>query len=159
MPKIDLSQVPLQTGTIYPEEYARPVAGRSSYRLGPIAGLTRFGANITMLEPGAASSLRHWHVHEDEFLVVLSGTLTLVDDNGDTPLAPGDCAAFPAGEENGHHIVNRSDAPGSFLVIGSRAPKETAYYSDIDLMVEIEADGFTFKRKDGSPYIPTEESS
>ena len=90
MPKIDLSQVPLQTGTIYPEEYAGPVQGRSSYRLGPVAGLTQFGANITTLEPGAASSLRHWHLNEDEFLVVLSGELTLVDDDGDTPLAPGE---------------------------------------------------------------------
>ncbi|WP_348645109.1 cupin domain-containing protein [Rhizobium leguminosarum] len=63
------------------------------------------------LKPGASSSLRHWHAVEDEFIHVLEGTLTLLDDNGPHELTPGMFAAFPAGEGNGHHIQNRSDRP------------------------------------------------
>jgi uncharacterized cupin superfamily protein len=35
--------------------------------------------------------------------------------------------------------------------VGTRTPTETAYYSDIDMMVEMDADGSSFTRKDGSP--------
>ena len=34
MPKLDLSQVPVKTGSIYPEPYAAMMQGRSSLRLG-----------------------------------------------------------------------------------------------------------------------------
>jgi uncharacterized cupin superfamily protein len=63
MGRIDLAGCPLKTGSIYPEPYASKMAGRSSLRLGQAAGLTQFGANLVMLEPGAVSSLRHWHRH------------------------------------------------------------------------------------------------
>ena len=62
MPKIDLSTLELRTGSIYPEPYASEMAGRSSLRLGAAGGLTQFGANLVFLEPGAKSSLRHWHL-------------------------------------------------------------------------------------------------
>ena len=49
-------------------------------------GVTQFGANHVTLEPGSASALRHWREAEDEFVYVLSGELTLVDDNGEHAL-------------------------------------------------------------------------
>ena len=70
MPKIDLATVPVKTGSIYPEPYASQMQGRSSLRLGQAGGLTQFGANLVILAPGARSSLRHWHRHEDEFVMV-----------------------------------------------------------------------------------------
>ena len=78
MPKLDLTQVPVKTGSIYPEPYAGLMKGRSSLRLGDLAGLTQFGVNIVMLEPGAVASLRHWHLREDEFAMVLDGDLILI---------------------------------------------------------------------------------
>jgi uncharacterized cupin superfamily protein len=39
-----------------------------------------------------------------------------------------------------------------FLVIGTKAPREVATYSDIDLKVEIEGGKATFTHKDGTPY-------
>lgn len=47
------------------------------------------------LPPGNWSSQRHWHSHEDEFVYVLEGELTLIEDDGETVLRAGDCAAFP----------------------------------------------------------------
>jgi len=157
MPKIDLSALTPRTGSTYPEEYRAPVIGRQTLRVGDAGGLTQFGANIVTLPPGVAASLRHWHVTEDEFLIVLSGELTLVEDEVATPMRPGDCAAFPANVPNGHHMVNRSDRDGSFLVVGSRNPNETAYYSDIDLMIQLTGGEGKFMRKDGSPYAPPAE--
>lgn len=152
MPMIDPSRVPVKTGSIYPEPYAAMMQGRSSLRLGEAGGLTQFGVNLVSLEPGAMSSLRHWHHNEDEFVMVTMGECTLVQDEGETVMRPGDCAAFPAGNPNGHHFLNRTDRLARFLVVGTKAAKEVGIYSDVDLMVTIEAGRAEFTYKDGTPF-------
>ena len=152
MPKIDLSNIPVKTGSIYPAPHDSEMAGRSSLRVGDAGGLTQFGANIVILAPGAKSSLRHWHEEQDEFVLITQGTCTLVDDHGETPMTQGDCATFKAGDANGHHFINHSGAEARFLVIGTRTDTETAWYSDLDLKVTVDAAGFEFTRKDGTPY-------
>jgi uncharacterized cupin superfamily protein len=152
MPIIDKTACPVKTGSIYPAPFAAMMAGRRSLRLGDAGGLTQFGANLVLLAPGAMSSLRHWHEREDEFVMVTEGECTLVDDTGAHVMRAGDCAAFPAGDPNGHHLVNRSDAPAAFLVVGTRMNPERATYSDVDLAVEMKDGTATFTRKDGTPY-------
>lgn len=152
MPKIDLSRVPVKTGSIYPAPYGAMMAGRSSLRLGDAGGLTQFGVNLVTLEPGAMSSLRHWHLVEDEFVMVTEGRCTMVTDAGETEMQPGDCAAFPANAPDGHHFINRTDRPARFLVVGSKSSREVATYSDVDLTVTLEAGRAVFTHKDGSPY-------
>jgi uncharacterized cupin superfamily protein len=151
MPKIDMTAVPVKTGSIYPEPWASEMAGRTSLRLGQAGGLTQFGANLVTLEPGAKSSLRHWHEEEDEFVMVTEGTCVLVQDAGETEMHAGDCAAFPAGDPDGHHFLNRSALPARFLVIGTKAAREVAHYSDVDLRVTIEGGQATFTTRDGTP--------
>ncbi len=153
MPKIDLAAVPFETGATYPAPYDEGFEARAVQRLGRAGGLTQFGANLVVLEPGGRSALRHWHAAEDEFVMVVSGDLVLLEDAGETAMGPGDCAAFPAGREDGHQLVNRSDREARFLVVGTRAEAETVRYPDLDLMVT-RAAGATrgvFTRKDGSP--------
>jgi uncharacterized cupin superfamily protein len=152
MPKLDLATVPVKTGSIYPEPYAGMMAGRSSLRLGEAGGLTQFGANLVILQPGALSSLRHWHLFEDEFVMVTEGECVLVQDAGETVMRPGDCAAFKAGDPDGHHFINRSDREARFLVVGTKAPQEVATYSDVDLRVEIAGSTARFTYKDGSDW-------
>ena len=149
---IDLSTCPVKTGSIYPEPYASEMKGRSSLRLGDAGGLTQFGANLVMLEPGAQSSLRHWHLNEDEFVMVTEGECTLVQDEGATVMRPGDCAAFPAGDGNGHHFVNRTDRMARFLVVGTRSRREIATYSDVDLVLELSEGKARFSYRDGTPW-------
>ena len=152
MSKLDLSKLPVKTGSIYPEPYAAMMAGRSSLRLGDAGGLTQFGVNLVTLAPGALSSLRHWHLHEDEFVMVTEGTCIMVTDAGETEMGPGDCAAFPAGRPDGHHFINRSDKDARFLVIGSKTPAEVATYSDVDMMVQMAGGKARFTHKDGSDW-------
>ena len=107
------------------------LAGRFGQPLGVALGLTQFGVNHITLAPGAISALRHWHEKEDEFVYVLSGEITLIDDNGDHVLKAGDYAAFPAGAPNAHHLANRSGAEAASLEAGTRfAGKETVHYPD-----------------------------
>lgn len=152
MPKLDLSQAPVRTGSIYPEPYASQMAGRSSQRLGDLAGLTQFGVNIVTLAPGAAASLRHWHLREDEFAMVLEGELTLIEGAGEVVMHVGDCAAWKAGVPNGHRFVNRSAAPARFLVVGTKAETEVATYSDVDMQIHIAGSKARFTYHDGSDW-------
>lgn len=152
MAKLDLSDVPIKTGSIYPAPYDAQMVGRSSLRLGDAGGLTQFGVNLITLEPGARSSLRHWHAAQDEFVMVTEGHLTMRTDAGETPMAPGDCAAFPAGVPDGHCFENHSETTARFLVVGSKTSPEVATYSDVDLMVRIDAGAAHFTRKDGRAY-------
>ncbi len=150
MPKIITATVPARKGTGYPPEFDAPCAERLRQRLGDAGGLVEFGANLTRLPPGNWSSQRHWHSHEDEFVFVLEGEVTLVEDGGDTVLRAGDCAAFPKNSGDGHHLINRSAAVAVYLEIGSRHPDDVTTCSDID-MKSTNADG-RFVRKDGTPY-------
>lgn len=129
-----LSEVPISTGAyqgleppIRPERFT----GSHEGRLAKPLGLTQFGVNLVILDPGMQSSLRHWHLAEDEFVFVLSGEVVLIDENGEHRLAEEDFVAFPAGAPNAHHLENRSDAPARLLVVGSRRPgEETIHYPD-----------------------------
>lgn len=150
MSRLDLSSIPVLTGTGYPDPFAEAVSGRSRQALGDAGGLTQFGANLVELQPGAASSQRHWHSHEDEFVMVVSGELTLVTDEGETLMRAGDCAAFPAGRPNGHQLINRGWGNALFLCVGSRIPEDTAQYPDIDLVYDGKTDSYS--RRDGTPY-------
>jgi len=151
MPKLDLSKIEPVIGSGYPGKLAAEVGGRSAQRLGDASGLTQFGVNLVRLNPGDLSSLRHYHMEQDEFLMVTEGACTPIDDDGEHDMLLGDCASFPAGDANPHHLVNKSDNPAAFLVVGTRSPTETAYYGDLDMMVTDNGDGFNFTRKDGSP--------
>ena len=87
-------------------------------------GLTQFGAYSVTLPPSAKASDRHWHSVEDEFLLVLDGTATVIDDNGAHQLGAGDAAAWRKGDPNAHHVLNQSAAPVRYLVIGSRVAED-----------------------------------
>lgn len=149
MPKIDLDAIPQINATGYPADYAQPVAGRWYRRLAPPSGLSEFGVSHVTLKPGAWSSQRHWHEGEDEFLVMLSGHAVLVEEGSRTPMGPGDCAAFPKGVANGHHLVNESDADCVFIAIGRPAASD-CHYPDIDM--HLDGPSQTYRRRDGTRY-------
>lgn len=150
MPKINVPQVPERRGSGYPPPFDAPCADRIRQRLGDAGGLTDFGVNIMRLPPGTWSSQRHWHSHEDEFVYVLEGEVTLVEDGGESVLRAGDCAAFPKNSGNGHHLINTSNSVAVYLEIGARNPADVTTCADIDMMSS-NADG-RFLHKDGSPY-------
>ncbi|HEX9071551.1 MAG TPA: cupin domain-containing protein [Pseudolabrys sp.] len=152
MPKVDIGKIAIDTSTGYPPPFNKVVEGRSRKRLGRAAGLTHFGVNICTLKPGAASSQRHWHENEDEFVYVLEGEVVLREDGGETVLKPGDAAAWKAGVPNGHCLINRSDRNAVFIEVGTRASTERAHYSEIDMMVIRDEKGARYTKKNGEPY-------
>jgi len=151
-PAFDPKDLPEQSSTGYPEPYKGRVAGRHRRRLGDAAGLKNFGVNLTRLDPGTESSMRHWHAKQDEFIYVLEGEVTLVTDAGRQKLTPGMAAGFPAGRADGHQLVNETKKPALYLEIGDRTPGDGATYSDVDMAARLVDGKWVFTHKDGSPY-------
>ncbi|MFM0073604.1 cupin domain-containing protein [Paraburkholderia sediminicola] len=150
MPKINIADVPERQGTSYPPPFDVACADRIRQRLGNAGGLGDFGVNLMRLPPGNWSSQRHWHSAEDEFVYVLEGELTLIEDDGETVLQAGDCAAFPKNTGNAHHMINKSNLMAVYLEVGSRSPTDVITCSDIDMMSP-SVDG-RFLHKDGTSY-------
>ncbi len=151
-PAFDPMTVAPRTGSGYPAPFRAECARRTRRALGDAVGLTHFGVNLTHLNPGDWSAQRHWHTHEDEFVYVLEGELTLVTDAGEQVLTPGMAAGFPAGVEDGHCLINRSDAVAVYLEVGDRAPEDRAYYPDIDLIAEPHDGGHRYTNRKGELY-------
>ena len=148
MKKIDIATAPTRFGTGYPPPHDEPCRARKRWQLGEAAGLTQFGVNLLKLPPGAWSSQRHWHSHEDEFVYVLDGEVVLVTDAGEEVLRAGDSAGFKAGVKDGHCLQNRSDREATVLEVGSRDERDSGEYPDIDMIFT--PDGFA--HKNGTPY-------
>jgi uncharacterized cupin superfamily protein len=149
MPKLDLDAIEATNRTGYPPPHDAPMARRHYRRIAPAAGIVDFGISHVTLAPGGISSQRHWHEGEDEFVVMLEGEAVLVEEGSESVMRAGDCAAFAKGVPNGHHLVNRSGAPCSFVAVGKPAATD-CHYPDIDM--HLDAASGTFTHKDGSAY-------
>lgn len=138
--------------TVYPEPFASRMAKRDKRPLGDLFGLSNFGVNLTTLQPGGESSLRHAHAKQDEFVYIVSGHPTLHTDEGRTRLAPGMCAGFKAGTGNAHRLLNETNEEVAYLEIGDRAAGEQVVYPDDDIAAVLVDGKWKMTHKDGSPY-------
>ena len=143
---------PKREGSRYPAPHNEPCMNRTKHLLGDVFGLTQFGVNLAVLQPGTWSAQRHWHEKEDEFIYVLDGTLTLSDDDGDHKLTAGMCAGFKANNGNGHCLKNLTDKVATYLEVGSRIANENVVYSDIDMKTENSSGKYIYSKKDGTRY-------
>ena len=146
---IDPKTLPVRSGSGYPAPLNEAVKGRHKQALGEAFGLANFGVNLVRLEPGAWSSLRHWHEKQDELVYVLEGAITLVTDAGPQILKPGMVAGFAAGRPDGHHLINHTKADAWYLEVGDRNPGDVGHYSEADLKA-VAQPGWQFTRRDGS---------
>ncbi len=120
-------------GSRYPAPHDGPCAARHVRRLSPAVGINKFGANITRIPPGAWASQRHHHSHEDELVIMLTGALVLIDDDGEHDIIAGDVIGHPAGDGNAHHLINRSAADATYIVIGNHSDDDFCVYPDIGM--------------------------
>ncbi len=151
-PALDPAGVAVRRGSSYPEAFREPCRSRIKRALGDALDLNNFGVNLVTLPPGAWSAQRHWHSHEDEFVYVIDGELTLITDGGEQALTAGQVAGFPAGTADGHHLVNKGSAPATYLEIGDRRQADAVTYPDADLHLEPAPEGRVFTNKKGEPY-------
>ena len=149
-----LDTTPFKQGAPHPVVAVKSCAHRRKQVLGDTVKLTQFGVNCVELASGVSSSLRHWHSHEDEFVLVLKGPLHLILDDTETELIEGDYVGFVANVPIGHKLVNRSDQTAVYLEVGSRRPKvDTVTYSHQNLLLQPNGTGTrSFVQRNGNGY-------
>ena len=93
------------------------------------------GVRIEELAPGATSSEFHYHTTEEEHVLILSGSATLILGDTRSPLSEGQHVWFRAGEAIAHCIENTSDEPFRFLVFGERKSDDVVVYPEHQVML------------------------
>ena len=83
------------------------------------------------LEAGASSSPYHYE-YEEEWLLVIEGTLVVRAPDGEHTLRRGDLVRFPAGPEGAHKVMNRSGTPARTLMFSSARVPAVSVYPDSD---------------------------
>ena len=91
-------------------------------RIGRQAGTEKLGLSLWEVAAGQAAYPYHWHLAEEEVVVVLSGTPSLRTPEGWRELEQGDVVAFPVGERGAHQVVNRTDDTVRFLALSNQQP-------------------------------------
>ena len=130
---VKLAEIADYSGSRYPAPHDALCTARVGQRLAEAVGLTQFGVNLVCLPLGIWASQRHWHSHEDELIYTLSGTVRQIDDDGERVLGPRDVVGYPAGDGDGHNLVNRGGSDAVFLAVGTRSPDDVCHYPDIDM--------------------------
>ena len=96
-------------------------------RLGRQAGSEKTGLSLWELPAGESAYPYHWHLAEEELIVVLSGRPSLRTAGGWRELEEGEVVAFPVGERGAHQITNRTDTTVRFLSFSNQQPDIVVY--------------------------------
>ena len=91
-------------------------------RLGYQLGTVRVGASFWEVPPGEAAYPYHYHLGEEEVVVVIAGRPSLRTADGWRDLEEGEAIGFPVGEEGAHQIVNNTEEPVRFLAVTNQQP-------------------------------------
>jgi uncharacterized cupin superfamily protein len=123
--------LPFDVADVRWEEWSKGVRyGGRVQSIGAQAGGTRVGVLIEELPPHRQSAPLHWHTREEEHIWFLTGRATLRLGDQRHAVKAGDYVCFPAGRQLGHCIVNDSDEPCRYLVIGEKSPDDVCVYPD-----------------------------
>ena len=150
MPKVREADIVPQRRDRYPGNHEKVTAGYEILAVGDAVGLSQFGVNKVTVKPGAATALNHWHENGDEFVIVLSGEVVLVEGGIETPLKAGECAGFKAGDPVGHNIINKSSEIAILFKVGTRCDNEVGHYTGLDFTNKKVNGVVTFVNKDGN---------
>jgi uncharacterized cupin superfamily protein len=111
------------------------------------------------LSPGQGASPYHYE-YEEEWLLVVDGTVVLRTPDGEQTLQRGDLVCFPPGSAGAHKVMNRSDTPARTLMFSSARVPAVSVYPDSDKIAVWpgdEANDLVFERSSAVPWSHGEE--
>ena len=110
------------------------------------------------LEPGGSSSPYHYE-YDEEWLLVVEGTVVVRAPDGEHALERGDLVRFAAGPAGAHKIMNRSSAPARTMLFSSVRGLAVSVYPDSDTIGVWAGDenDLVFRRGTAVPWAYGEE--
>ncbi len=112
----------------------RPGYGVRTLEFGESIGAERLGGSIYELDPGDSVCPYHYEAVEEEWLLVLAGTPTLRDPDGEHELTRGDLVCFLPGPDGAHKVSNRSGGVARILMLSAKPSPDISIcvYPDSD---------------------------
>jgi uncharacterized cupin superfamily protein len=98
--------------------------------IGRQAGASGLGLSLWELPPGQAAYPYHFHLADEELIVVLAGSPTLRTPEGWRELEPGEVVPFATGEQGAHQLVNWTDETVRFLAFSTSGHPDVVVYPD-----------------------------
>lgn len=129
------------------------------HRLGTALGAQTTGISVYELPPGQAVCPYHYEWGEEEWLIVLEGTPTLRDPDGEHPLGPWDAIFFPKGPDGAHQVRNEGEGTVRLLMFSDRVNPTASVYPDSDkigIFTRGEADTILVRRSSAVDYYDGE---
>lgn len=159
MPEHDAPVLPVNTEDLPWVDWSEGTRFGSRYR---VLSNTRAGARIGViveeLAPGKQSAPAHYHHGEEEHVLVLDGHATLRLGPRRLPLGPGDYVRFPAGQTEGHCLLNEGTEVCRYVVIGDRNPLDVCVYTDTG-RIAVEATGEIYDKTQTFEYWSAEKTT
>jgi uncharacterized cupin superfamily protein len=122
-------------------------------------GSTATAMFVYDLAPGQGSSPYHYE-YEEEWLLVVDGSVVVRAPDGEHTLERGDLVCFPAGPAGAHKVMNRSESPARTLLFSSSRVPAVSVYPDsnkIGVFPGSEADELFVERSSAVPWAHGEE--
>ncbi len=119
---------PFRAEEVPQEEFSRGRFGSRWRHLSAFGGGSHVGVVLEELPPGMQSNQRHYHMLEEEHVYVLSGAMTLLLGEREYEMRAGDYVCFPAGQKEGHALVNRGTEPCRYLLIGENNANDVSVF-------------------------------
>jgi uncharacterized cupin superfamily protein len=147
----------MQRVNIYEDEHEWDESDPAGYKGAAIHVTKRLGAEALavksfVIPPGQALCPYHYEF-EEEWLMVLEGSVLVRTPSGEQELGRGDVVAFPAGPEGAHKVSNPAEVDARLVMFSSAREPSVAVYPDSDkigVWPGEEADKVMLRRKDGA---------
>jgi uncharacterized cupin superfamily protein len=111
------------------QEFSRGAGYGMRYQhLSSFGGATQVGVAMEVLEPGRQANPMHYHMLEEEHVFVMEGQLTVRLGERSYLMTPGHYICFPAGQKVGHALINESDLPCRYLILGNPQKADVAVF-------------------------------
>jgi uncharacterized cupin superfamily protein len=127
---------PIKRGNVWSDDYeydeSDPAGFRAGIaRIGKAAGGEDISIRAFELPPGQAVSPYHYE-YEEEWLLVLEGSIAVRVPDAEHELQRGDLVRFAPGADGAHKVFNRSERTARVLMLSSAREPAVAVYPDSD---------------------------
>lgn len=150
---------PVNVNDLEQQEYSegRRFGGKFKVLSDTHEGKAKIGIMVEELAPGKQSCPSHYHLREEEHILILEGEATLRLGKETYLLQKDHYIRFPAGQKAGHFLFNDSQAVCKFLVIGDHTSDDVIIYPDSD-KVMVKATSEIYDRSQLMGYWDREET-
>ena len=124
-----------------------------------VVGSQAIAMYVYDLAPGSSSCPYHYE-YEEEWLLVLDGSIVVRRPDGEQALERGDLVCFPAGPAGAHKVMNRGESPARTMLFSRARVPAVSVYPDSDkigVWPGGEADDLIFKRGTAVPWSEGED--